>query len=201
MRIGPDRPRHQSSNNRKEIIQMIIRIDDKLSLEPIGQHHAQAMFELVDRDRQHLREWLPWVDSMQTIEHYHNHITYCKKAEEQQTDFAYVIIYDGKMAGRIGIHYIHHHNRIASIGYWLASDLQGKGIISRACIAIVDHCFDVLGMNRIEIKAATGNKKSQAIPERLKFVKEGIIRQGEFLNGKFVDLYLYSILRQEWKKI
>lgn len=56
-----------------------------------------------------------------------------------------------------------------------------------------------MDLNRIEIKAAVKNFKSQAIPEKLNFKKEGILRQAEFVNNEFIDLFIYSILKNEWK--
>ncbi|MGZ4059871.1 MAG: GNAT family N-acetyltransferase, partial [Bacteroidia bacterium] len=70
--------------------------------------------------------------------------------------------------------------------------------ITRSCKAIINKAFQILHLNRIEIKCGTENYKSQGIPERLNFKKEGIIRQGEILNNKFIDLYLYSMLRSDW---
>ena len=57
------------------------------------------------------------------------------------------------------------------------------------------------GLNRIEIKCAVGNNKSRAIPQKLQFKQEGILRQAELLNGKFIDLYLYAMLKEEWERL
>jgi ribosomal-protein-serine acetyltransferase len=180
---------------------MIIKINDEISLEPLDEKHAIEMFDLIDSNRDHLREWLPWVDPMRTIENLRNHIAYCKQNEVAGTDYPFAIMFNGKIAGRIGIHYIHHHNKIASLGYWLGDGYQGKGIMTKSCIALINHCFNELGMNRVEIKCATGNTKSAAIAEKLNFKKEGILRQAEFVNDSFLDLYLYSMLKDEWKKL
>ncbi|MEO6949604.1 MAG: GNAT family protein, partial [Ginsengibacter sp.] len=59
--------------------------------------------------------------------------------------------------------------------------------------------FQKIGLNRIEIKAAVRNLKSQAIPIKLNFKKEGVLRQAEFVNNEFIDLFLYSILKEEWE--
>jgi ribosomal-protein-serine acetyltransferase len=63
---------------------------------------------------------------------------------------------------------------------------------------MLDYGFKDLGLNRIEIKCAVENLKSARVPEKLNFTKEGILRQAELLNGKFVDLYLFSLLKNEW---
>ena len=60
--------------------------------------------------------------------------------------------------------------------------------------------FTEIGLHRLEIKAATTNLRSQAIPEKLSFKKEGVLREAELVNDKFLDLYLYSLLSHEWTK-
>lgn len=167
-------------------------------LELINESHSKAMFSLIDSNRPHLKEWLPWVDYIQSVENFMNHIADCKKREAAGTDFAFVIRMQNEIVGRAGIHYIDKQNKIASLGYWLGAGFQGKGIITRSCKALIDHCFKDLGMNRVEIKCATGNNKSIAIAEKLNFKIEGIIRQGEFHTDKFFDINLYSMLKDEW---
>ena len=99
--------------------------------------------------------------------------------------------------GRIGISKIDYQNKIGEIGYWLAENSQGKGIIHKSIRTIIDFCFTDLKLNRIEIKCATENIQSKNIPEKFNFTKEGVIRQGELLYDKYVDLILYSLLKTD----
>lgn len=169
-------------------------------LEPIAEHHAEPTFELIDSNRTHLRTWLTWVDFMQSAENFRNFIKGAQQRMADKQEVSYMIIHDGKVAGRVGLYYLDHQNKIGSIGYWLGEAFQGKGIVTKACQEVIEHGFTQLGLNRIEIKCATGNVKSQAVPERLCFIKEGILRQAELVNGQFHDLYLYSLLKQAWEK-
>jgi ribosomal-protein-serine acetyltransferase len=178
---------------------MIIKADDTITLELIDDKHAAPVFDLIDNNRHYLRAWLPWVDNMRGIDNFKNYILKCKKESEQGSDFGYVVIHNNVVAGRIGIHNIDQLNKIASIGYWLAKDFAGKGIITKSCKAIIDYAFNVLDLNRIEIKCGTGNFKSKAVPERLGFKQEGIVRQGEFVNNNFIDLFIFSMLKTEWQ--
>lgn len=58
-----------------------------------------------------------------------------------------------------------------------------------------------LELRLLDIHHAEDNIKSRAIPERLDFTQEGIIRDGELLNGNFVNCVVYGILKREWEKI
>ena len=72
--------------------------------------------------------------------------------------------------------------------------------MTKACREFVDYAFNTLELNRVEIRCAEDNLKSRAIPERLGFTKEGIIRDGELLNHGYVDSVVYGILKREWSK-
>ena len=180
---------------------MKIQVDEIISLEFLEEIHAESLLNLVNTNRHYLREWLPWVDQMQTVANFAYYISDTKKRAAEKTDFGYAIIIEKNIVGRIGLHHINHQHRIAEIGYWLADGLQGRGIISKSCKAIIKHAFKELGLNRIEIKCGVGNDKSRAVAEKLQFKQEGILRQAELLNGKFIDLYLYALLKDEWQDL
>ena len=86
------------------------------------------------------------------------------------------------------------------IGYWLGSKFQGKGIVTGACRLLTDHAFDEWKLNRVEIHCAPGNKKSCAIPKRLGFQLEGVLRKAQRLNGKYLDTNVYGMLARDWKR-
>ncbi|MGD0437837.1 MAG: GNAT family protein, partial [Bryobacteraceae bacterium] len=81
---------------------------------------------------------------------------------------------------------------------WIGSTFQGRGIVTDACRAVIDHAFLEWKLNRVEIHCATGNTKSCAIPQRLGFQFEGVQRQAQLLNGSYHDINLYSKLALEW---
>ena len=56
-----------------------------------------------------------------------------------------------------------------------------------------------MGANRIEIKCGVGNDRSRHVPQRLDFTFEGIERDGELVNGQFIDIEVYSLLKREWR--
>jgi ribosomal-protein-serine acetyltransferase len=175
------------------------RLDETTDLRLLEIRHAPALFTLVDRQRPYLREWLPWVDETQS---YVNTATFIANSRQQFADgrgFQAGIFLDDALVGVIGFHDINHVHRFTSIGYWLSSDVQGRGIMTRACRALVQHALVDLGLNRVEIRAAVENCKSRAIPERLGFELEGAIRQAEWLHDHFVDHAVYGMLARDWR--
>ncbi len=85
------------------------------------------------------------------------------------------------------------------IGYWIASGFQGRGIVTDACRAVIDHAFEEWKLNRVEIHCATGNEKSCAIPKRLGFQLEGTEREAQLINGRYLDIEIYAMLARDWK--
>jgi RimJ/RimL family protein N-acetyltransferase len=90
-------------------------------------------------------------------------------------------------------------NRATSIGYWIAESSQGRGTVTEAVRALTKHAFEVWKLNRVEIRAATGNTRSAAIPLRLGYVQEGVLRQVERHGETYEDLAVYSMLATDWK--
>jgi ribosomal-protein-serine acetyltransferase len=175
-----------------------IQVTPDLVLQTIHHRHAAALLTIVNQNREHLREWLPWVDKMQTVEDFHRYIDGSQQMKAGGLDYSFVIIYQEKVVGRIGLHYIQKHNKSAAIGYWLAKEAEGRGLITQSCQALLRYGFTSLDLNRIELKCSTGNWRSAAVAERLRFTKEGVLRQAEWVNTRFLDLYQFSLLREEW---
>lgn len=180
---------------------MHLKVDDTISLELLDDKHAAEIFELINANRLHLRTWLPWVDNMRTMEIFERYIQRTKKEKEAGTDFGFVIYADTVIAGRIGLHNINHQTNTGAIGYWLGKDFESRGIITKACYAVIDFGFTELGLEKIEIKCATENHKSKAVPERLRFTQETILPQAEFVNDKIHDLYVYALSKKDWLKM
>jgi ribosomal-protein-serine acetyltransferase len=70
--------------------------------------------------------------------------------------------------------------------------------MTKCCRAFIAHGFDTWKLNRITIESATENTRSRAIPERLGFKLEGIVRSIEWLHDHFADHAIYGLLRSEY---
>ncbi|SFF57604.1 ribosomal-protein-serine acetyltransferase [Halobacillus alkaliphilus] len=169
-------------------------INEHTELRLLEERHAEELFQLTDSSRESLRQWLPWIDATKTVENSREFIKGTLKQFCNNDGFQAGIWYKGELAGVAGLHTINWSNRSTSIGYWLGESFQGKGLMTQACQAIVDYCFQELDLKRIEIQAATGNEKSIAIPHRLGFKKEGCLEKSERLYGEYVDHYVFGLI-------
>lgn len=77
---------------------------------------------------------------------------------------------------------------------------QGKGIGSYAVQAMLQHAFLNMNLHRVELSVLESNKKAQCLYEKAGFTKEGVKRKAKYKNGKYVDLLLYALLREEWRR-
>jgi ribosomal-protein-serine acetyltransferase len=176
------------------------KIDEDLSLKLIELRDGERIFELTNNSREYLREWLPWLDTTIKIEDTVEFIKMCLKGFAENKSLNTVILFKGNIVGVAGFNSINWSNNTAYIGYWLGEGYQGNGIMTRVAKALTDYAFTELKLNKVEIRAAVGNKKSRSIPERLGFVNEGCIRKAEWLYDYYVDHVIYGILADEWNK-
>ncbi|GIN71937.1 ribosomal-protein-serine acetyltransferase [Bacillus sp. J14TS2] len=172
-------------------------VDEELYLRIAEEEDVEELFWLTDQSREYLREWLPWIDRIKSKQDSKAFIESSQQGFAEFTSMNLVILYRGKLIGVSGFNEMDTENKTAYIGYWLGKDFQGQGIMNRVVRSLMDYAFHVLQFNRIEIRVAVGNKKSRAIPEKLGFKKEGILREAEWLYDHYVDHIIYGFLASD----
>jgi ribosomal-protein-serine acetyltransferase len=93
------------------------QIDNELELRLLQMEHAEQLFLQVDKNRNYLREWLPWVDGTQNAEHSKGFIQSTQEQYENNNGFQAGIFNNGEIVGCIGLHGIDWNNKKTSIGY------------------------------------------------------------------------------------
>lgn len=177
---------------------LCIQVDDDVQLRLLELRHAEEAYNLAERNTKYLAQWMNWAENNNTLEEMRTFIKFRLLQFATTEALQMGIWYGGQLVGFIGFNTIQHSNNKADIGYWLAEDAQGRGIITRACQALITYGFNEYGLNKIEIHCAEGNARSRAVAQRLGFTQEGIIRHNEFLHDHYVNHVLYSLLASEW---
>jgi ribosomal-protein-serine acetyltransferase len=173
-------------------------VDESLELVLLEQRHAPMLFALIEENRAHLRQWLPWVDANRSMADSLGWIQMTLDQFAKGMSLNVGLFTRGMLAGICGYHTIDWANRRTSIGYWLAASQQGKGLMARAVRALTTHAFASLQLNRLEIRAALDNRRSRGVAERVGYKLEGQCRQAEWLHDRFVDHAIYGMLAREW---
>lgn len=174
------------------------KIEENLALKLIELRDAESVFKLTNNSRAYLREWLPWLDITTKLEDTKRFINICLKGQFENKSMNTVILFKGEIVGVAGFNEINWSNKTAYIGYWLGEEFQGNGIMTKVARTLTDYAFNELNLNKVEIRVAEVNEKSRVIPERLSFVKEGSIRQAEWLYDHYVNHVVYGMLKEEW---
>jgi ribosomal-protein-serine acetyltransferase len=166
-----------------------------LKLRLLKEEDAEELSLRVDQNHDHLRQWMPWLDEIDTL----NFIQRSSEGSTAGTQYSYALFLGGELVGVVAFNSIEKMNRCAAMGYWLAKSKMGRGYMTTAVKALMDEGFQQLELNRIQARVATANYPSQAVCARLGLKKEGVLRQAEWLYDHYVDLTMNSILRSEWK--
>ncbi len=178
-----------------------LEVDSALALRQFEEADALEVFAAVERNRARLREWLPWVDHTASAADITQFIRRTRAQYEAGLGPQCVILWHGAVAGSLGCHPIDWANSSCAVGYWLDSACEGKGLITKCTATMLDHLFERLSLHRVEIRCATGNFRSCAVPKRLGFAREGIVREAERVNSRWLDLVVWSMLDRDWRAI
>ena len=174
-----------------------IQIESELHLELLHLIHTKELYEVVNANREHLKEWMWWVNATNKEEDIKNFIKSTMRQYSDDLGFQVAIFHMGNLVGVSGYLPINKKDHIGELGYWLSADSEGLEIMTKANMKIIGMGFELLNLNKVVIRCAVENRKSRAVAERLGFSQEGILRQNEWLNDHYVDNVLYSKLKSE----
>jgi ribosomal-protein-serine acetyltransferase len=174
------------------------KVSERTELRPIERHQAGTVFALIDANREHLRRWHPQIDLFRGVADLEKAIAAWQQQTAANRGIYAGIWCDGKFCGMINHLNVDWPNRCAVLSYWLDAQHQGKGIMTACCRAFITHAFQTWKLHRITIECATENARSRAIPERLGFKLEGIVRQVEWLHDHFADHAIYGLLSTDF---
>lgn len=173
----------------------VIVVDANIRLKEIELEDTEVIFNTIINERDYLGEWLPFVELTRDISFTRCFVEGYLNSDRKNLTCA--IFYQNQFVGLIGLKDTDFNNKKTEIGYWLSEPYQHKGIITNSCKSLINFIFDKMNINRVQIKVAKGNIKSQRIPKRLGFKREGIERDGELHSWGFVDLVIFSLLKAD----
>jgi ribosomal-protein-serine acetyltransferase len=174
-----------------------LNVDDEINLCLMHESFAPRYVELAKENFEYLSKWLAWPAVCRTEDEFKRFIQRSLHQYADQKSMNCAIEYRGNIVGTAGFNSIDFELRKVEIGYWMAENAQGNGVMTRVCRYLIDYAFCHLAMEKVEISAATNNRASRAVCERLGMKLEGIITNEERVNNRILDHAVYGLHRPE----
>ena len=176
-----------------------LEINKDIHLELIHFSHAKEMLLLVNKNRELFKEWLLWVDFVQTVE---DEEKFIKRALERYANGELVncvVFYKGKLAGSVEIAMKKGYGITkGELGYWLGAEFHGKGIMQKATAKMLEMGFNEYNLDKIMLKCAVRNERSCNVAQKLGMSHEGRQRDEIVVNDVVMDVDSYAILKREF---
>jgi ribosomal-protein-serine acetyltransferase len=170
-----------------------------IRLIPFQQIHAGSLYRLIAYNRPHLEPWLPWIRGVRSVQDAKAYITRSQMAYAGGQQIHFGIWYGNLLAGSVTVERIDPTNRLAELGYWLGSPYTGRGWMIASTSRVIHYLFDDRDLNRVEIRCEIENTASAQVARHLGFQLEGTLRQALWKDGKYADLYVFGLLRSQWR--
>jgi diamine N-acetyltransferase len=102
--------------------------------------------------------------------------------------------------GGAGFDLVDKRNRLAECGLFVGrKEYWNKGYGRDILLTLLRYGFEILNLNRIQLRVMEFNARAVHLYESIGFVREGSLREAHFYRGRYWDMHLYAILRAEWE--
>jgi ribosomal-protein-serine acetyltransferase len=174
--------------------------DDVVELRPPTESDVDEIFAAVRESLDEVVPWMAWCHYDYTRVETGEWVRATEQAWANDTEYPFAIFdrVDGALLGTCGINAIDRLNRWANLGYWVRTRATRRGVATRAARLVADFGFRELGLDRIEILAATGNTASRTVAERVGATSEGVLRRRLRVDETSHDAVVFSLIRDEW---
>lgn len=170
-----------------------ITVDNEITLKQISQEFTNDLFDLAqDNINEKLCYWCPGIKKTYlTKESTVAHIIDANEKFRDDGTPDFLIFCNKKLAGIISLSPLDTDKTKSEIGYWLGSEFEGKGLISRSFPQVLEYAKNTLHLSAVELSTAITNIRSQRLPQKFGFKREQIVSNAEILEDGPVDHILW----------
>ena len=174
-------------------------IDGPILIRPYRDEDTSALYDAVRESVSEVSLWLPWCHQNYSIDDSREFIGSRELASQGSEWYSFGIFekHDGAFLGGVGINFINRVHQMANLGYWVRTSATGRGIATMATRLAARFGFEELGLQRIEIVAATGNVPSQRVAEKAGATREGVLRKRLLIRDESLDAVLFSLVPED----
>lgn len=105
---------------------------------------------------------------------------------------------DGDVLGTVSLFDVDGSAGHAEIAYWLTPEVHGQGIMTEAARLLVSYAFEELRLHRVRGRALATNEGSKGVLRNCGMRREAVAREAENVDGEYVDMVHFGVLREEW---
>ncbi|WP_416839771.1 GNAT family N-acetyltransferase [Haloferax sp. DFSO52] len=132
-----------------------------------------------------------------TPQNHHEATTFIETTVEESDNIAFIVEVDGESVGFVMVE-IREYGR-PELVYWLLPDYHGQGYGTDAVGCLVDYVFRTVDCHGLQAVTFDFNDASRGVLEHLGFTEEGRLREAAFVDGSYVDVLRFGLLRPEWE--
>jgi ribosomal-protein-serine acetyltransferase len=173
-------------------------VTERVVLEPIEPRHADALWQAKEASLDELRRWMAWAEQGRE-----SHDGFVHAAHERwgEGEWVFAVTVDALPIGTIGVDRYQPMFSSAEVGYWLRSDMSGRGLMTEAAAAVVEYSFAELGIHRLELRAGVENYPSLRVAEKLGFRRGGLLRHASRNAWAYYDVYVFDLLATDERTV
>ena len=169
-----------------------LNINSQLYLKAATPLHTQALFELIEAERENLQKFLDWPNKIQSL-------TDCESVIREMSLFNIggqkyfcFIFQKGKLAGSLALSRIDYTNKKAELGFWKSRQRLSKQDMQIATEEFIKIAFQKLDLHRMEMHTLSANFAAKDLAQRLKFQQEAVLKEAIYRNDQFWDLEIWA---------
>ena len=176
-----------------------LSLGDGAELRPLQPWQVEEFLAHMDRARDTVDPWIPWASVNSDLDSARASLQRYADGQAADTKYLYGIWLDGTLVGGVMFVNFDTATGICEIGCWLEPAGEGRGLVNRVSQQLIRWAFAERGMNRIEWRTSTVNKRSSNAARRLGMKLDGVLREAFPYKGERLSKEVWSLLADEWR--
>ncbi|UXS21432.1 GNAT family N-acetyltransferase [Staphylococcus delphini] len=160
--------------------------------------YAPALYKVVDQNRDHLKTFLPWAETISSVEDEKTFMLQTLNLVAEGKALFFLIYKEDQLIGTIDLHAWNEKTRKAEVGYWLAKSENGQGITTAAVRKLCDIAFTDYDLNKLELRANVLNIGSNRVAEKVGFRFVGVKHEDVIDGGQYMSMNYYECLKRDF---
>lgn len=174
----------------------------RFTLQPFRRRDVGSVHDAVLASLPELAAFLPWANERYSRSSTQQFIRDSVNAWHEGRAFDFAIRRDAEPdfhLGNVSIWYLSRANSVGEVGYWVRTDATSRGVCTEAVARILRFGFEELGLHRVVVRIAVGNRASERVAEKLGFRLEGTLRDEVRVGPDWMDHTIWGLLDREWR--